>query len=60
MAEYLWTRIKSWHLTDEVVDPAYVRTLCGLRWDETLARDPEPPADQKTCERCFQIREGRR
>lgn len=50
-----WAKIKSWHIF--VVGEQ--RSLCGRDINgkpQSTAPDPE----DKTCERCFQIREGRR
>ncbi|HSB54921.1 MAG TPA: hypothetical protein VLD58_11215, partial [Gemmatimonadales bacterium] len=51
-----WVKIKSWHLTSGLVSrTGLVHTLCG-KW--APAGTPGPlPANAKSCERCFQLRE---
>jgi hypothetical protein len=64
-----WARIRSWHLVDREAGSGAggtgfylnLKTICGKlasipSGEVTLAH---PPEDERTCERCFQIREGR-
>jgi hypothetical protein len=58
----MWFRIRSWHIFDfwSEVDESVAISLCGRRKyvvDRTLNQDPDP--EDKTCERCFQIREAK-
>jgi len=50
----IWVKIRSWHLRPLL----QARTLCGRVPVFNAEQGAEPPADAKTCERCFQIREG--
>jgi hypothetical protein len=57
----MWFRIRSWHIFDvwSEVDEHTAISLCGRRKyvvDGTLNAEPGP--EEKTCERCFQIREA--
>ena len=63
-----WARIRSWHLTHLTYSPpggasfdwvVRVRTLCGRLVELRSPTLAKPPEDERTCERCFQIREGR-
>lgn len=63
---YRWVKLRSWHLTAEVrqtitdrpstMDP-YV-TLCGRLGPIGVPPASEPDPGERTCERCFQIREA--
>jgi hypothetical protein len=58
----MWLRIRSWHVFDRwsTVDSAVAITMCGLRkWLADGTLNAEPDLDEKTCERCFRIRESR-
>lgn len=60
---YLWAKSRSWHLTPEVLpaqrSPGKIKALCGKYVPDNQARLTEPDPEDRTCERCFQIREGR-
>jgi hypothetical protein len=64
-----WLQIRSWHLVDYPPGSTAgghgwelnFKTLCGRlaslpSGEETLA---QPPEEERTCERCFQVREVR-
>jgi hypothetical protein len=58
-----WARIRSWHLTKlpagtHEVSGWQVRTLCDRLAKAGSLTVEHPPEDERTCERCFQIREG--
>lgn len=52
-----WFRIRSWHIVKTWTRvPGRAISLCGKTGDD-VEHAPYPPADEKTCESCFRIRE---
>lgn len=53
-----WVRIRSWHLVRTFTRGGQILTYCGRRVAGDMTTAEELPEGDKSCERCFQLREA--